>query len=316
MACDAGKLKVDFTARRGKDMLMQAILAYPDFSPEIFSISLFGMEFALRWYALAYIAGILVGWRLTAGLLRRKTLWPMERPPMTPAQLEALVTWLILGVILGGRLGFVLFYKPAYYLQNPVEIPMVWHGGMSFHGGLLGVVLALVIFCRRHEIALLPAADALAVATPPGLFFGRIANFVNAELWGRPSHAPWAVVFPGPAAQDCPAGWEGPCARHPSQLYEAGLEGLVLGVLLLVLVYRRGWLKRPGQTAGLFFLGYGLARFAVEFFRQADAQFVTPDNPMGWVLRFAGTGVSMGQLLSLPMMALGIALIAAARRRA
>lgn len=316
MGRHAGKLKVDFAGRKGKDMPMQAILTYPDFSPEIFSISIFGMEFALRWYALAYIAGILVGWRLIAGLLRRDTLWPMDRPPMTSAQLEALVTWLILGVILGGRLGFVLFYKPGYYLQNPIEIPMVWHGGMSFHGGLLGVILALVAFCRRHGIALLPAADALAVATPPGLFFGRIANFINAELWGRPSHAPWAVIFPGPGAQDCPAGWEGPCARHPSQLYEAGLEGLLLGAILLVLVYRRGWLKRPGRTAGLFFVGYGLARFVVEFFRQPDAQFITAANPMGWAIHFGGLGLTMGQLLSLPMIVLGIALIAVAHRRA
>lgn len=295
---------------------MQAILTYPDINPEIFSVSVFGMEFALRWYALAYIAAILVGWRLVVRLMKTDRLWPGARAPMTPEQVEELLTWLILGIILGGRLGFVLFYKPGYYLAHPIEIPMLWHGGMAFHGGLLGVMVAVIVFCRRNGVALLPVADALTLATPPGLFFGRIANFINGELWGRPSHAPWAMVFPGDAAQTCPLTWIGPCSRHPSQLYEAALEGLLLGALLLFLVYRRGWLKAPGRIAGAFFLGYGLARFAVEFFRQADAQFITPDNPMGWVIHAGGVGVSMGQLLSLPMVALGLVLIGIARRQA
>ncbi len=295
---------------------MQSVIQFPDLSPEIFTIALFGFEFSLRWYALAYIAGILLGWRLVVRLMKTDRLWPAERAPMTPEQVEELLTWVILGVILGGRLGFVLFYKPGYYLQNPVEIPMIWQGGMAFHGGLLGVMTALILFCRKHGIALMSAADALALATPAGLLFGRIANFINAELWGRPSDVPWAVVFPGQLATQCPPDWVGPCARHPSQLYEAGLEGLLLGLVLLYLVYRRGWLKTPGLIAGVFFMGYGLARFVVEYFRQADPQFITPDNPIGFVLHWHSAGVTMGQLLSLPMVALGVGLILWARRRA
>ncbi|MGC9420119.1 MAG: prolipoprotein diacylglyceryl transferase [Rhodovulum sp.] len=295
---------------------MHAVLPFPDIGPEIVSISLFGMEFALRWYALAYIAGILIGWRLVVALVRRPTLWPDRAAPMTAEQVDELLTWIILGIILGGRLGFVLLYQPGYYLAHPLEIPMLWQGGMAFHGGLLGVVAAITLFARRHGVPLLSAADALAIATPPGLFFGRVANFINAELWGRPSDLPWAVVFPTERAQFCP-GWDMvPCARHPSQLYEAGLEGLILGAVLLWLALARGALKRPGRVAGVFFIGYGLARFTVEFFRQADPQFITPDNPMGHVLHAGGVGLSMGQLLSLPMMALGLLLLWLARRRA
>jgi phosphatidylglycerol:prolipoprotein diacylglycerol transferase len=233
---------------------------------------------------------------------------------MTEQQLESLLTWIILGVVLGGRLGFVLFYQPAYYLANPSQILRVWEGGMSFHGGFLGVVVAAWLYCRQQGIPMLPTADALAVATPPGLFLGRLSNFINAELWGRPTTLPWGVAFPGEAAQTC-EGVVGICARHPSQLYEAALEGLLLGLLLLWLVWRRGWLKRPGQTAGLFFAGYGLARFFVEFFRQADAQYIGPDNPLGHVVQFGPAGLSMGQVLSLPMIFGGLALIWLARRR-
>lgn len=318
MGCIAGKLKVDFaTPTRRKGRNMQAVLTFPDLSPEVFSISLFGMEFALRWYALAYITGILLGWRLVVGLMRAQRLWPAGRAPMTPAQVEELLTWIVLGVILGGRLGYVLFYKPGYYLAHPLEIPILWQGGMAFHGGLLGVGLALVLFTRRHGIALLSAADALAVAAPIGLFFGRVANFINAELWGRPSDLPWAVIFPGEWAQYCPGWGHDPCARHPSQLYEAGLEGLVLGALVLWLAVRRDALRRPGRVAGVFFLGYGLARIFIELFRQADAQFITPQNPMGLALHWNGIGLSMGQLLSLPMVVLGVGFVAlSARRRA
>jgi len=295
---------------------MQAIINFPSISPELFSISIFGAEFALRWYALSYIAGILLGWWLVRRVLKAERLWPAGTPPMTSEQLEDLVTSVILGIIVGGRLGFVVFYNPGAYLANPLDIIKVWQGGMSFHGGLLGVIVALLLFRRKHGVALLSSADMLALATPPGLLFGRIANFINAELWGRPTDVPWAVVFPGARASYCPVDWVGPCARHPSQLYEAGLEGLLLGAVLLVLVYARGALKRPGLIAGVFFAGYGIARFAVEFVRQADAQFVTPDNPLGLVLHVQGYGVSMGQLLSLPMIALGVALIVNARRRA
>ena len=284
---------------------MQAVLNFPDLSPELFSISLFGMEFALRWYALAYIAGIIIAWRLAVLATRRATLWPANTPPMAPAQIEDLLTWIILGVILGGRLGFVLFYQPAYYLANPTEILMVWQGGMAFHGGLLGVVIAAWLYSLRHNIPKLSLADLITHTVPPGLLLGRLANFINAELWGRPSDLPWAVIFPGQAAQDCP-GIVDLCARHPSQLYEAALEGLLLGALLLWLVWRRGALKRPGLITGLFLAGYGLSRFVVEFFRQPDAQFVTPGNPLGLAWQLGDYGLTMGQLLSLPMIALGL----------
>ncbi len=292
---------------------MQAVINFPDLSPELFSISLFGMEFALRWYALAYIAGILIAWRMALTALRRPKLWPADTPPMTAQQLEDLLTWIIVGVILGGRLGFVLFYQPAYYLQNPMDILKVWQGGMSFHGGLIGVIAAALIFARRYKIAALSLADLVAHTVPPGLLLGRLANFVNAELWGRPSELPWAVIFPGTAAQDCPD-ISGLCARHPSQLYEAALEGLVLGMLLLWLVYRRGAFRAPGMVMGVFFAGYGLSRFIVEFFRQPDAQFVSPGNPLGLAWHIDGLGLTMGQILSLPMIAIGIWFAWRARR--
>ncbi|WP_449041033.1 prolipoprotein diacylglyceryl transferase [Paracoccus sp. (in: a-proteobacteria)] len=278
------------------------MIPFPEISPDVFAITIAGREFALRWYALAYLAGLLIGWRIIVALMRRPRLWG-GAAPMRPEQVEELLTWVVVGVILGGRLGFVLFYEPGYYLSHPAEIIKVWQGGMSFHGGFLGVVLAAWAWARRHGIAALRLADALAVAAPVGLLLGRLANFINAELWGRPTTAPWGVIFPGEAAQDCP-GIVGACARHPSQLYEAGLEGLLLGLVLLVLV-RRGGLARPGLALGVFLAGYGLARFVVEFFRQADARFITPDNPLGHVLGGPVWGVSMGQLLSLPMVAVG-----------
>ncbi len=285
---------------------MQAILNFPDLSPELFSISLFGMEFALRWYALAYIAGILIAWRMALSALRRPALWPGEAPPLRKEQLEDLVTWIILGVILGGRLGFVLFYQPGYYLSHPLDILKVWQGGMAFHGGLLGVVVAVYFYARRHNIPALTLADLIAHTVPPGLLLGRLANFINAELWGRPSDAPWAVNFPGMAAQDCPGVVTGMCARHPSQLYEAALEGILLGALLLWLAYRRGAFRKPGLIMGVFLVGYGASRFIVEFFRQPDAQFVSPGNPLGLAWHVGGYGLTMGQLLSLPMIGLGL----------
>lgn len=294
---------------------MRAMIPFPDLSPEIFTITLFGMDFALRWYALAYIAGIVIAWRITLAAIRRPALWRGNVPPMTPAQIEDLLTWVIIGIIAGGRLGFVLFYQPAYYLANPAQIPMVWQGGMAFHGGFLGVVVAALIFTWRHKIPRLAAADAIALGVPVGLMLGRIANFINAELWGRPTDVPWGVVFPGSAAQDC-AGVVGLCARHPSQLYQAGLEGAALLAILLWLAFLRDWLKVPGQITGVFLAGYGAARFVVEYFRQADAQFITPENPLGHVIRLSdGFGLTMGQLLSLPMLAAGIGLILYARSR-
>lgn len=293
---------------------MLAVIPFPDIGPDIFSIQIGTFTFALRWYAMAYIVGILIGWRLGVFVLRRPALW-RDGVPMKPGQAEDLLTWLILGIVLGGRLGFVLFYQPGYYLTHPAEILAIWQGGMSFHGGFLGVIAAAFFFSRRHRIPLGSIADMLALCTPPGLLLGRLANFINAELWGRPSNVPWAVIFPGGAAQDCP-GVVGLCARHPSQLYEAGLEGLLLGGLLLFLALRRHWFKTPWRITGVFFAGYGQARFAVEYFRQADAQFITLDNPMGHIVQLGEMGFTMGQLLSLPMLIIGTVLLVWARRRA
>ncbi|MEL5879623.1 prolipoprotein diacylglyceryl transferase [Cereibacter sphaeroides] len=289
-------------------------IPFPDISPELFSIELFGVTFALRWYALAYIAGLLIGWRLVLRMIRAERLWSFG-PPMTEDQLERLLTWVILGVILGGRMGFVLFYQPAHYLAHPLDILKVWEGGMSFHGGFLGVMTALVAFCLKERISILPVADLLAAATPPGLFLGRIANFINAELWGRPTTLPWGVAFPGEAAQSCP-GIEGICARHPSQIYEAGLEGILLFAVLSLLVWRRGWLHWPGSVSGVFLAGYGATRFLVEFVRQPDAQFVSAGNPLGLAWQISGYGLTMGQILSLPMILLGLYLILRSRRTA
>jgi phosphatidylglycerol:prolipoprotein diacylglycerol transferase len=300
----------------GRDSLPAAdedpMIPFPDISPEIFTIHLFGATFSLRWYALAYLAGLLIGWRILVGLMRRPAVWG-DGAPMRPAQCEELLTWVILGVVLGGRLGFVLFYQPAFYLAHPGQIIRIWEGGMSFHGGFLGVVLVTMLWCRRHGIATLRVADAVCVATPIGLGLGRVANFVNAELWGRPTDLPWGVIFPGAEAQSCP-GVTGLCARHPSQLYEAALEGVLLALVMFALVRRRG-LARPGLALGVFLTGYGLSRFVVEFFRQADAQFITPENPLGHVLGGPVWGLSMGQLLSLPMILVGLGFALRALRR-
>ena len=284
---------------------MQAAIPFPEISPEIFVLPLFGMEFALRWYALAYIVGIVIGWRLVVATTRRPQLWKNNTPAITAPQVEDLLTWVVLGVILGGRLGFVLFYKPAYFLANPGEILMLWQGGMSFHGGLLGVITACLAYSRAKGIHWLSVADVLCMATPAGLLLGRIANFINAELWGRATDVPWGVIFPGEFAQYCPD-VVGACARHPSQLYEAALEGLILGTVLLIMVFRRGALKRVGAVTGVFFAGYGISRFLVEFVRQPDVQFISEGNPLGLALHLGGYGLTMGQLLSLPMIAVGL----------
>ena len=285
---------------------MSGYLPFPDIDPVLVTIPLGGFELAIRWYALAYIAGLLIGWRYVAALCRRPGLWGGS-PPMRPEQADDLLTWMILGVIIGGRIGYVLFYQPAHFADNPGEILAVWRGGMSFHGGFLGVVAGVAGFAWRGGLPVLRLGDAVAAAAPIGIFFGRIANFINAELWGRPTAMPWGVLFPGDASV-CPPEWPGPCARHPSQLYEAALEGVVL-FLLLAWAIRRGALARPGRVIGLFLAGYGLARFVVEFFREPDGQFVTPGNPAGHVLALGEWGLSMGQLLSLPMLVLGLVIL-------
>jgi phosphatidylglycerol---prolipoprotein diacylglyceryl transferase len=279
-------------------------IPFPDVSPEVFSIPLGPVTFSLRWYALAYIAGLLIGWRLIVRMVCTPKLWSGP-PPMRPEAVERLLTWVIFGVILGGRIGYVLFYQPRFFLENPSQILRVWEGGMSFHGGFVGVIIAGIWFCRRERIPMLSMADLMAAVVPVGLFLGRIANFINAELWGRPTDLPWGVAFPGEAAQTC-EGVLTICARHPSQLYEAALEGLLLFVVFTWLIWRRGWLKTPGRIAGLFFLGYGVARFLVEFVRQPDAQFVSEGNPLGLALHLGGYGLTMGQILTLPMILGGL----------
>ncbi len=301
---------------------MPFAIPFPDLSPDLFTISIGSFQFALRWYALAYIVGLVAGWWLIVQAVKRPGLWPGDTAPMRPDRVEGLLTAMVLGVILGGRIGFVAFYQPGYYLQNPGQILQIWQGGMSFHGGLLGVALAGWLFCKINKVPPLQVADAMAMVVAIGLGLGRLANFINAELWGRPTDVSWGVIFPGEAAQAC----RGPvgivttelgemCARHPSQLYQAGLEGLVMGAILLWLAWSRGWLRTPGSLTGMFFAIYGLARFSVEFVRQPDAQFVTPDNPIGFALTLSpSVGLTMGQILSLPMIVVGLWLVARVRR--
>lgn len=285
---------------------MLAAIPFPDIDPVLVSFEIGGITLAIRWYALAYIAGFLLArwWIIRA--LERPELWPAGQPPMTRSDTDDLLTYAILGTILGGRLGYVLFYAWPEVVADPAFVLRIWEGGMSFHGGLLGVALAALLFAWRRGVPLLSLADCLALGVPFGLLLGRIANFINAELWGRPTDVPWAVIFPN---APCAGGL--PCGRHPSQIYEAGLEGLALLVLLGWLAFSRGALRRPGLLAGIFFVGYGAARMFVELFRVADPQFITPDNPRGAVL----AGLSMGQLLSLPMVLVGLALILWAMRR-
>ena len=249
----------------------------PEFNP--FAIQ-FG-DFGVRWYALAYIAGLLLGYYL----LRRETGKPGA--PMNLAQLDSLLNHVLLGIILGGRLGYVLFYNPGHFLAHPADIIKVWQGGMAFHGGLLGVTVAMWTFARKQGVNVLAVSDRVAMVTPVGLFLGRLSNFINAELQGRVTDVPWAMVF---------ANGDG-LPRHPSQLYEAGLEGLALGAVML-LGARRGWLVRSGTMTALLLAGYGLARFLVEYVRE-------PDPQLGLL---AGI-ITMGQILCLPMIAAGACLL-------
>ena len=240
---------------------------------------------AIRWYALAYVAGIMIGWWYLRRLVSIDAMWA-KAPRPNVVEIDDFVLWATLGIVLGGRLGYVLFYNPAHYLAHPAEIAMVWGGGMSFHGGFLGVIVAMALFTRRRAFPLLTLFDLAGAAAPIGLFFGRLANFVNGELWGRAADVPWAMVFPH----------AGPLPRHPSQLYEAALVALVLFVVLRLLTHRFMKLKAPGFVGGAFICGYGLARIFVEFFRE-------PDPQLGYLL---GGWLTMGMLLSLPMLALGL----------
>ncbi len=262
---------------------MLPVIPFPMIDPVLVEVG----PFAIRWYALAYIAGIVAGWWLARRLV--------ALPPATGTreQVDDVVTWITLGIILGGRLGYVLFYRPGHYLFHPQEILAVWQGGMSFHGGALGVVLAILLFCRSRRLDPVAFADRVVPVVPIGLLLGRLANFVNGELWGRPSEVAWAMVFPNDPLQ---------VPRHPSQLYQAFLEGAVLLAVLLFLAGRPGIRARRGLLSGAFLAGYGVARILGEVFRQPDAH-------LGFLL----AGTTMGQLLSLPMIAVGVWLMLRAR---
>jgi phosphatidylglycerol:prolipoprotein diacylglycerol transferase len=254
------------------------VLPFPVIDPVLIHVG----PLAVRWYALAYIAGLVLGWLYARRLVADRTLWSVQ--PGEPALLDDLLVWVAFGVILGGRLGHVLIYDPSYYAENPLEIVQVWHGGMAFHGGLAGAALAIILFARRHEVPVLSYLDVASAVAPIGLLFGRLANFINGELWGRFADVPWAMVFPR----------GGPFPRHPSQLYEAGLEGALLFAVLFGMT-RLGALKRPGLVTGMFGIGYGLARSVSELYREPDGIVFGP--------------ITTGMALSIPLIAIGLALV-------
>lgn len=265
-------------------------IAFPVFDPIALQIG----PIAIRWYALAYIGGIVLGWIYARALVKNERLW-VGPAPITLAQLDDFILWVTIGIIVGGRTGYVLFYNPAFFVQHPAEIFQLWNGGMSFHGGFLGCVAAVMLFARSNGISILSLGDITTAVGPIGLFLGRLANFINSELWGRPadSSVPWAMVFPN----------GGPLPRHPSQLYEAALEGILLFAILAVMI-RSGALKRPGLILGSFIAIYAFARITGEFFREPDPQ-----------LGFLWGGLTMGMLLSVPMIIAGAILIVMAWRR-
>jgi phosphatidylglycerol:prolipoprotein diacylglycerol transferase len=257
-------------------------IPYPSIDPVAVKIG----PLAIRWYGLAYIVGLLLGWRYTVWLAGQPRFNPPGSRP-NAKDLDDFLFWAMAGVLIGGRLGIVLFYKPSDYFADPISILKIWEGGMSFHGGLLGVITAMILFTRHSGIPFFKLADLVACATPIGLFFGRLANFVNGELWGRVTDVPWAMIFPG----------AGPEPRHPSQLYEAASEGLLLFVIMAILA-QRPWIRaRTGLLSGLFLIGYAIARSTCELFRE-------PDSYLGFIIG----RISMGQILSFPMLLAGIAI--------
>lgn len=278
-------------------------MPFPEFDPVLIHLG----PLPIRWYALAYVAGIVLGWWYASRLAKTERLWSPGKPPVTGPQLDDLVLWITLGVILGGRFGYALFYKPAMFAQlftgdswgERLELLQLWTGGMSFHGGFLGVVIAIALYANRQKINPLSLGDLIAPVAPIGLLFGRIANFINGELWGRETTVPWAIRFCNARIEQmygfCPAGNE---PRHPSQLYEAGLEGLLLLIILSLAIWKWKMLKRPGFVTGLFLLGYGVCRAALENVRQPDAG-----------LEHLPLGLTMGMILSIPMMLVGAWLI-------
>jgi phosphatidylglycerol:prolipoprotein diacylglycerol transferase len=263
-------------------------IPFPAFDPVLLQIG----PFAVRWYALAYIGGILIGWLYGRALIRSQALWGGPAP-LSVLDFDDFILWVTLGIILGGRIGYVVFYNGGYFAEHPLEALQVWKGGMSFHGGFLGCVVAVMAFATRRGISMFTLGDLTCAVGPIGLFLGRIANFINGELWGRPADVPWAMAFPG----------AGPLPRHPSQLYEAFLEGIVLFAVLALMV-RLGALRRPGLIIGAFALCYGIGRIGGELFREPDVQ-----------LGFLWGGLTMGMLLSVPMMLAGAAFIWFALRR-
>ncbi|HEX8232924.1 MAG TPA: prolipoprotein diacylglyceryl transferase [Caulobacteraceae bacterium] len=275
-------------------------MTFPDLNPVLLQLG----PFAIRWYALGYVAGILLGWRYAVTLVKTPRLWGAQAPTLTPEQIDDLILWITVGVIAGGRLGSILFYSPSTLWRYPLDVLKIWEGGMSFHGGLLGVTLALLLFSRLKRLDVLKIADLVAPCVPFGLFLVRIANFINAELWGRVTDVPWAIRFCNQRileahAGHCPAGME---PRHPSQLYEAALEGLVLFLILRWATHRAGWLQRRGGITGLFLLCYALFRISLENVRQPDLGAPTP------------YGLTMGMMLSVPMLLAGAFLIWRSRR--
>jgi phosphatidylglycerol:prolipoprotein diacylglycerol transferase len=265
---------------------MLLALPFPNFNPVLIQLG----PFAIRWYALAYIVGILLGWVYARAVVRNEKLWGGPAP-MTALHIDDFIVWVTLGIILGGRLGYVLFYNPEYFAAHPMESFQLWKGGMSFHGGFIGCVSAVVLFAKKNKIPILSLGDVTCAVGTLGVLLGRLANFINGELWGRPTDVAWGIVFPGEAV-----------ARHPSQLYEAALEGLLLFIVLGLLL-RAGALRRPGLIIGAFALGYSLARSFCELFREPDAQ-----------LGFLWNTITMGTLLSIPLLLAGIALIVNALR--
>jgi phosphatidylglycerol:prolipoprotein diacylglycerol transferase len=266
-------------------MFILPVIPYPAINPVLIHLG----PLAVRWYALAYIAGIIAGWFYARAIIASQPLWGGPAP-LTAIDFDDFVIWITLGIILGGRTGYVLFYNLPHFATHPLEIFQLWNGGMSFHGGVAGCIVAIVLFALRRGIPMLSLGDVTAAVAPIGLFLGRIANFINGELWGRPTDAPWAMVFPN----------GGPIPRHPSQLYEAALEGIVLFIALTLLV-RAGALKRPGLVTGAFALGYGIARITCELFREPDVQ-----------LGFLWGGLTMGMLLCIPLVLAGIVVLTVA----
>jgi phosphatidylglycerol---prolipoprotein diacylglyceryl transferase len=266
------------------------LIAFPVFDPVAIAIG----PIVIRWYALAYIFGIVLGWIYARSLLKNERLWDGQAP-ISLAQLDDFILWVTVGIILGGRTGYVLFYNFAFFIQHPAEIFELWKGGMSFHGGFMGCVVAVILFARANNVSILSLGDLTTAVAPIGLFLGRLANFINSELWGRPTDPslPWAMIFPN----------GGPLPRHPSQLYEAGLEGILLFTILAVMI-RLDALKRPGLILGSFIAIYGLARITGEHFREPDPQ-----------LGFLWGGLTMGMLLSVPMVIAGAIMIVMTWRR-